>query len=97
MSHEEQKRRIQEIMDAFESANLEIMIGTQQGVGICGTNTGMLTILMYEMERLKEKGIPDEILREAVEIVLMSEEEKKAKIEEEMMKLFKKLVGMEEK
>lgn len=96
MSKEEQERRIHEIMDAFESANLEIMIGTKEGVGICGTNAGMLTILMCEMERLKEKGLPDELLREAVEIVLMSEEEKKAKIEEEAMKMFKNLVGMSE-
>lgn len=96
MSKEEQERRIHEIMDAFESANLEIMVGTKEGVGICGTNAGMLTILMCEMERLKEKGLPDELLREAVEIVLMSEEEKKAKIEEEAMKMFKNLVGMEE-
>ena len=95
MSKEEQERRIHEIMDAFESANLEIMIGTKEGVGICGTNAGMLTILMCEMERLKEKGLPDELLREAVEIVLMSEKEKKAKIEEEAMKMFKNLVGME--
>ena len=95
MSKEEQERRIHEIMDAFESANLEIMIGTQEGIGMCGTNAGMLSILMYEMERLKEKGLPDELLREAVEIVLMSEEEKKAKIEEEAMKMFKNLVGME--
>ena len=95
MSKEEQERRIHEIMDAFESANLEIMIGTQEGIGMCGTNAGMLSILMYEMERLKEKGLPDELLREAVEIVLMSEEEKKAKIKEEAMKMFKNLVGME--
>ena len=96
MSKEEQERRIHEIMDAFESANLEIMIGTKEGVGICGTNAGMLTILMCEMERLKEKGLPDELLREAVEIVLMSEEEKKTKIKEEAMKMFKNLVGMSE-
>ena len=96
MSKEEQERRIHEIMDAFDSANLEIMVGTKEGVGMCGTNAGMFTILMCEMEHLRGKGIPDELLREAVEIVLMSEEEKRAKIEEKTTKMFKKLVGMEE-
>lgn len=69
------------------------MLLTDKGVMLCGSDVEARAMLSQMVYQLKSHGLKDDDLREAVELGLMSDEEREQKTNEKIESLIEKLFG----